>query len=249
MSHERASGVPRHVACIMDGNGRWATRRGLPRVDGHAAGEEAITATVDAAMEHGIRWLTLYAFSTENWDRPRTEVDFLMHFNWRLIEKLGDDYHRRGIRIRYMGHRADPVPRYVQSAMTEIQDRTASNSQLTLTYAFNYGGRAELVDAYRRMLTAGVTGPLVTEDTVSRHLEYPDAPDPDLIIRTSGEHRLSNFMLWQAAYSEFVFLDVLWPDFRGTNLTEALDIYRARNRRFGVIADSDQSGSSVEGIA
>jgi undecaprenyl diphosphate synthase len=222
----------------MDGNGRWATRRGLPRIAGHDAGELAITATVDAALAEGIGWLTLFAFSSENWGRPQAEVDFLMDFNRRLIEKHGDDYDRRGIRMRYLGRQAEPIPAAVRGAMHEIETRTAKNSKLTLSFAFNHGGRAELVDAVRTLLEAPTSPHFITEHTIAGALQFADMPDPDLIIRTSGEYRLSNFMLWRAAYSELVFTDVLWPDFRGSDFREALEVYAQRGRRFGGVVES-----------
>lgn len=231
--------APRHVACIMDGNGRWAIQKGLSRIEGHAAGEKAITATVDAAIEEGIDWLTLFAFSTENWRRPKAEVDFLMEFNHRLIAKYGDEYHGRGLRLRYLGRDDEQVPPRLREEMREIQERTRTNSALTLTFAFNYGGRAELVDVIRLLLERGGAPDEVDESTVAAHLQFPDAPDPDLIVRTSGEYRLSNFMLWGAAYAELVFLDVLWPDFRASHFRKALEIFRERRRRFGAVGASD----------
>ncbi len=241
--------TPRHVACIMDGNGRWASRQGLERTRGHAAGEAAITATVDAALEARVEWLTLFAFSTENWRRPAPEVTFLMEFNRRMITKYGDDYHRRGIRIRYLGRQNEQVPASVRRDMREIQERTAMNSALTLTFAFNYGGRAELVDAVRALLERAVRSQDVDERTIAAHFQFPDTPDPDLIIRTSGEYRLSNFMLWGAAYAELVFLDVLWPDFRAHHFDGALELYRARRRRFGAILNAGFDGAEPAGFA
>lgn len=224
-----------HVACIMDGNGRWAVRQGLERVDGHAAGEAAINAAVDAACEFGLGYLTLFAFSTENWDRPQPEVDFLMDFNKRLIVKHGADYHRRNIRVRYLGRKEPPIPDPVLAEMERIETLTALNTGLTLTFAFNHGGRAEIVEAARALLASGCAPHELDEETFSKALELPDMPDPDLIIRTSGEYRISNFLIWRAAYAEFVFLDVFWPDFRREHLDEALAIFKKRERRFGAL--------------
>jgi undecaprenyl diphosphate synthase len=227
------NGMPEHVACIMDGNGRWASTRGLSRTAGHAAGETALHATVDAAIEMGIRWLTVFAFSTENWLRPLTEVQFLMRLNTSLIRRHGPRYHERNVRIRYLGRPDDRIPGALTRAMTEIQERTARNDGLTFTIAFNYGGRAELVHVLQSILDAGTHPADVTERHIAEHLPYPDMPDPDLVVRTAGEQRISNFMLWRAAYSELVFTDVLWPDFGGEQLREAVDVYRSRRRRFG----------------
>ena len=242
-SFDPASGVrqvtrvgehPLHVACIMDGNGRWATRRGLDRIQGHAAGEASILAAVDAALEEALGWLTLFAFSTENWNRPEAEVSFLMAFNAYVIGRHGADFHARNIRIRYLGQR-HRVPAEVLKAMDNIELLTSANTGLNLTFAFNHGGRSEIVDAVRMIVTSGVDPSVIDEDLVSSSLQFPDIPDPDLIIRTSGEFRLSNFMLWRAAYTELVFLDVLWPDFRGQHLREALDELSTRDRRYGAI--------------
>jgi len=227
------NGIPEHVACIMDGNGRWANLRGLPRVEGHAAGEEALHHTVEAALELGVQWLTVFAFSTENWMRPLDEVAFIMALNQRLIRRHGPRYHERGVRIRYLG-RPDPrVPEQLLREMREIEACTVDNEGMTFTIAFNHGGRAEIAEAVRSMLSADVPPHDVSEECIARHLQYPDMPDPDLVVRTAGEQRISNFMLWRAAYAELVFMDVLWPDFRGEHLQEAIDIYRARQRRFG----------------
>lgn len=229
---------PQHVACIMDGSGRWATRRQLSRIEGHGAAEGAITAVVDAAIAEGVRWLTLFAFSTENWTRPPDEVAFLMEYNSRLIAKHGAGYHRRGIRVRYLGRQAEPVPSRLQEEIRRFQDLTAANSTLNLTLALNYGGRAELVDAVQRLLLDGTPAALVDEGAIASHLQYPEMPSPDLIVRTGGERRLSNFMLWGAAYAELVFLDVLWPDFRAAHFRSALEIYERRRRTFGSLGGS-----------
>jgi undecaprenyl diphosphate synthase len=226
---------PHHVAVIMDGNGRWATRRGLERTEGHDAGELAIVAAIEAALHHGTSWLTLFAFSTENWNRPQPEVSFLMEFNRRLIGRYGRPYYQRGVRFRYLGDKGPPVPPLVAEAMTRVEAQTADASRLTVTFAFNYGGRREIVQACKRLLREGADPELLDEPRFAGALQYPDTPDPDLIIRTAGEHRISNFLLWQAAYAELVFLDLAWPDFRDADFHHALQIYWARKRTFGAV--------------
>jgi undecaprenyl diphosphate synthase len=230
---------PRHVAIVMDGNGRWAQRRGLKRTDGHAAGEEALFDTVEGALEIGLEWLTVYAFSTENWRRPLDEVRFLMNFNERLLVARRDELNEKGVRVRFIGRRGGRVPGRVRKRIDETEALTARNRRLTLTFAFNYGGRAELVDAVREIARAAADGTLdperIDERTVHRHLYTPDMPDPDLMVRTSGEHRISNYLLWQVAYSELHFTDVLWPDFRRKHLFRAVDEYQQRERRFGAV--------------
>ncbi len=217
----------------MDGNGRWALRRGLQRTSGHDAGEAAILAAVDAAMNASVGWLTLFAFSTENWTRPPHEVAHLMAFNQRMIATHGDAFHRRGIRVRYMGASSDRIPPELRIEMDAIQARTAENRRLTLTFAFDYGGRAEIVAALRELVRENISPENVREATIADRIWFPDMPDADLIIRTSGEFRLSNFLLWRGAYSELVFLDVLWPDFREDHFVRALEEYERRQRRFG----------------
>jgi undecaprenyl diphosphate synthase len=227
------SRVPTHVACVMDGNGRWASQRGLPRTEGHAAGEEALLDTVNGALDIGIGWLTMFAFSTENWRRPRDEVRYLMGFNESLLMRRRDELNDKGVRIRFAGRRDWRVPRRVLRRMDESVALTADNRRMTLTMAFNYGGRAEIVDAMRALVRSGVTADKVDERAIAAHLYHPDQPDPDLVIRTSGEYRISNFLLWQIAYSELVFSDVLWPDFRREHLFEAVAEYQRRERRYG----------------
>jgi undecaprenyl diphosphate synthase len=231
--------MPKHVAIVMDGNGRWAQQRGLKRTEGHAAGEEALFDTVDGALEIGLPWLTVFAFSTENWRRPLDEVRFLMGFNERLLVARRDDLNERGVRVRFIGRRGGRVPGRVRRRIEESEALTKRNRRLTLTFAFNYGGRAELVDAVRAIAHAAADGSLdpdrIDERTVHRHLYTPDMPDPDLMVRTSGEHRISNYLLWQVAYSELHFTDVLWPDFRRRHLFRAVDEYQRRERRFGAV--------------
>lgn len=226
--------IPAHVACVMDGNGRWAQRRGLPRTDGHAAGEEALFDAVEGALELGLDWLTVYAFSTENWRRPRDEVRFLMNFNESILLRRRDELHERGVRMRFIGRRDWRVPKRLLRRMDEAVELTAGNRGMTFTMAFNYGGRAELVDAVRAIVDEGIPASKVDEKVIARHLYAPDMPDPDLMVRTSGEHRTSNYLLWQLAYSELVFTDVLWPEFRRQHLHECLEVYANRERRFGL---------------
>lgn len=226
--------MPRHVACVMDGNGRWATKRGLPRTEGHRAGEEALFDAAQGALELGIPWFTVYAFSTENWRRSAEEVRFLLDvIADQLLTRRRDDLHALGVRIRFIGRRDWRVPRWVGRRMDEAARLTAANTRMTLTVAFNYGGRAELVDAVRAIVASGVPASRVDERTIARHLYDPTIPDPDLVIRTSGEYRISNFLIWELAYSELVFTDVLWPDFRREHLCEAVREFQARDRRFG----------------
>ncbi len=225
--------VPAHVGCVMDGNGRWAHQRGLPRTEGHVAGEGALMEVVDGALEIGISWLTMYAFSTENWRRPPDEVRFLMGFNESLLTRRRDELDDKGVRIRFSGRRDWRIPRRVLRRMDESVAQTAKNSRLTLTLAFNYGGRAEIVDAVRSLVAEGVAANKVDERAIRRHLYFPDMPDPDLVIRTSGEYRISNFLLWELAYSELIFPDVLWPDMRRRHLYEAVLEFQRRNRRYG----------------
>ena len=234
MSAEKES-LPAHVGVIMDGNGRWAQQRGLPRNAGHEAGEAALFDTVEGALELGLRWLTVYAFSTENWKRPPSEVRFLMNFNRDLLLRRGDELHDRGVRVRFIGRRARPVPARLVEMIEQTEAKTARNTRMTLQVAFNYGGRAELVDAARRIAEDAAAGKLgrVTEKSVQARLYEPEAPDVDLLIRTSGEQRLSNFLLWEAAYAELVFTETLWPDFTRRDLAAAVAEYQRRQRRFG----------------
>jgi undecaprenyl diphosphate synthase len=233
--------IPRHVAIVMDGNGRWAQRRGLKRTEGHAAGEEALFDTVEGGLDIGLEWMTVYAFSTENWRRPLDEVRFLMRFNESLLLRRRDDLNDRGVRVRFIGRRGGRVPRRVLRHIEDTEALTARNRRMTLTFAFNYGGRAELTDAVRAISQEVLAGRLdparIDERTIGRHLYAPDMPDPDLLVRTSGEYRISNYLLWESAYSEFVFTDVLWPDFRRHQLFDAIIEFQRRERRFGAIDD------------
>jgi undecaprenyl diphosphate synthase len=218
----------------MDGNGRWATKQGLPRTEGHRAGEQVLFDAACGAVDLGIRYFTVYAFSTENWRRPHEEVRFLINvIADQLLTRRRDDLHKMGVQIRFIGRRDWRVPRWVVKRMDEAIALTERNRTMTLTVAFNYGGRAELVDAVRSIVDAGIPARKVDERTIQRHLYAPEVPDPDLVIRTSGEYRVSNFLLWELAYSELVFTDVLWPDFRREHLVEAVREFQARDRRYG----------------
>jgi undecaprenyl diphosphate synthase len=231
--------IPRHVAIVMDGNGRWAKQRGLKRTDGHAAGEEALFDTVNGALDVGLEWMTVFAFSTENWRRPIDEVRFLMGFNESLLLRRRDELNELGVRVRFIGRRAGRVPGRLRRRIADAEELTRANRRLTLTFAFNYGGRAELVDAARAIAHEVAAGRLdpdkISDRTLARHLYAPDMPDPDLLVRTSGEFRISNYLLWELAYAELVFTDVLWPDFRRDHLFEAIREFQRRERRFGAV--------------
>ena len=220
------------VAVIMDGNGRWAKRRGLPVAAGHRAGTKALRRTVEAAIELGVHDLTVYAFSTENWSRPAAEVEALMEIFGETIERELHDLAEQGVRVRFIGRR-DRAPADLRGRMEAMEDRTELNSRLNLWIAFDYGGRAELVEATRRLVESGVDPREIDENLIAANLHAPELPDPDLLIRTSGEVRISNFLLWQLAYAELVFVDKLWPDFDGRDLRSALTHYAQRRRRFG----------------
>jgi undecaprenyl diphosphate synthase len=228
--------VPRHVALVMDGNGRWAQERGLPRTAGHEAGEASLLDCVHGAIELGIGWISAYAFSTENWKRSPDEVRFLMGFNRDVIRRRRDEMHELGVRVRWAGRR----PRLWKSVIDELEEAermTAGNSTLTLTMCVNYGGRAEIADAAAAIAREAAAGRLdpakVDERTVARFLDEPEMPDVDLFVRSSGEQRTSNFLLWQSAYAELVFVPTLWPDFDRRHLWWACQQYAARDRRYG----------------
>jgi undecaprenyl diphosphate synthase len=228
--------VPRHVAVVMDGNGRWAKERGLPRTAGHEAGEASLLDCVHGAIELGVGWISAYAFSTENWKRSPDEVKFLMGFNRDVIRRRRDEMHDLGVRVRWAGRR----PKLWKSVIDELEEAermTAGNSTLTLTMCVNYGGRAEIADAAQaiaREVAAGRLDPAkVDERTIARHLDEPDMPDVDLFVRSSGEQRTSNFLLWQSAYAELVFVPTLWPDFDRRHLWWACEQFASRDRRYG----------------
>lgn len=233
--------VPRHIALVMDGNGRWANAQGLPRIEGHRRGEASLMDVAWGCLDIGVRWLSAYAFSTENWKRSPDEVRFLMGFNRDVIRRRVDELHARGVRVRWAGRR----PRLWRSVIRELEiaeEKTRSNDLLTLTMCVNYGGRAEIADAVReiaRLVAAGKLSPdKIDERTIARHLDEPEMPDVDLFVRSSGEQRTSNFLLWQSAYAEMVFLDTLFPDFDRRHIWEAIEIYARRDRRFGTARDT-----------
>ncbi|HUF15184.1 MAG TPA: polyprenyl diphosphate synthase [Acidimicrobiia bacterium] len=229
--------VPAHVGLILDGNGRWANQRGLPRTAGHLAGEEALFDTVEGALQLGIEWVTAFTFSTENWARSAEEVEFLMWFNEDLLLRRRDDLHAQGVRMLFAGDMRDPrIPDRNRKHMAEAEEKTKDNTELHLVFAFNYGSRREIVEAARTL--AATTDPAdFNEEAFAGALYVPDMPDVDLIIRSSGEHRLSNFLLWQSAYAEFYFPGILWPDFDRHALVDAVVDYQGRDRRFGGAED------------
>ena len=239
--------VPAHVAIVMDGNGRWANERGLTRVEGHKAGEVALLDVVEGAIEAGVKYLTVYAFSTENWKRSPEEVRFLMGFNREVLQRRRDTLNGWGVRIRWAGRR----PKLWASVIQELQDAeklTSKNKTLTLTMCVNYGGRIELVDAMNQITEDVADGKLragsITEKTVQKYLQTSQLPDVDLFLRSSGEQRTSNFLLWQSAYAEFEFDDTLWPDFRREHLWKAIEEFGNRSRRFGKAIDSPKGPTS-----
>ena len=240
--------IPAHVGLILDGTGRWANARGLPRTAGHVAGEEALFDTVEGALEIGIKWVTAFTFSTENWSRSSEEVEFLMWFNEDLLSRRRDELHEQGVRMWFAGHTDDPrIPDRNRKHMAEAEELTRDNDALHLVFAFNYGSRREITDAAISLASRVASGDLeiadIDEQTLQSSLYVPNMPDVDLVIRSSGEHRLSNFLLWQNAYAEFYFPGILWPDFNRVALVEAVAEYQGRNRRFGAAddepADSD----------
>jgi undecaprenyl diphosphate synthase len=238
--------VPNHVALVMDGNGRWANARGLPRIEGHRRGEAALMDVARGAIDIGVRWLSAYAFSTENWKRSPDEVRFLMGFNRDVIRRRVDEMDAMGVRVRWAGRR----PRLWRSVIKELEiaeEKTKHNDVLTLTMCVNYGGRAEIADAVKQIARLAADGRIkpdkIDERTIARYLDEPDMPDVDLFVRSSGEQRTSNFLLWQSAYAELVFLDTLFPDFDRRHLWEAVEIYARRDRRFGGALDTPGAAS------
>ena len=228
--------VPQHVAIVMDGNGRWAKERGLPRTAGHTEGESSLFDVVEGAIEVGVKWVSAYAFSTENWKRSPDEVRFLMGFNRDVIRRRRDEMHELGVRVRWAGRRPK-LWRSVIRELEEAEELTRHNDVCTLTMCVNYGGRAEIVDAVRDLAQQVADGRIrpeqITEAVFTRSLDEPDMPDVDLFVRTSGEQRTSNFLLWQSAYAEMVFLEDLWPDVDRRQLWKAVEIYASRDRRYG----------------
>lgn len=239
--------IPTHVGLILDGNGRWANERGLERTAGHLAGEAALFDTVEGALEIGIKWVTAYTFSTENWSRSDEEVEFLMWFNEDLLTRRRDELHAQGVRMHFAGDMEDPrIPERNRLHMREAEDLTKGNDALHLVFAFNYGSRKEIAEAAKRLAARALSGELdlaqIDEAAVADEMYIDGMPDVDLIIRSSGEHRLSNFLLWQAAYAEFYFPGILWPDFDRHALVDAVAEFQSRDRRFG--AAEDKPGKS-----
>jgi len=231
--------VPVHIAVIMDGNGRWARQRNLPRLAGHRAGTENLRRVIRACVEFGVRYLTIYAFSTENWARPKDEVEGLMAIMEEFIDKELDELDAEGVQIRHVG-KMEGVRPSLQRKIQESIERTRDNRRLVLNVAFNYGGRDEIVQAVRRIVREGIPAEAITEETIAERLYTAGMPDPDLVIRTSGEIRTSNFLPWQAAYAEWYFTPVLWPDFGREHLLAAIADYNHRERRFGRVLDPDE---------
>lgn len=224
--------IPRHVAIIMDGNGRWAKQKNLPRQAGHNAGAKAVERVINAAQKYGVEFLTFYAFSTENWSRPKEEIDGLMKLLEQTLDKYAKNAEKNNVRLLVSG-RKEPLPPSILDKITRVTQATAQKRGLTVNLALNYGSRAELLDAFSKLISQGITHP--TEADVQRCLYQPALPDPDLLIRTSGEERLSNFLLWQCAYTEFYFTPTLWPDFSEEDFKKALEDFSRRTRRFGGI--------------
>ena len=235
--------IPTHVAIIMDGNGRWALSRGLPRLVGHRAGTENLRRIIRACVEFGVKYLTIYAFSTENWGRPREEIDGLMHILEDVIDKELAELHQEGVQLRHIGRleRLDPK---IQEKVLDAIELTKNNQRLILNVAFNYGGRDEIICAIRKMIKDGIKPEAVDEPLVNSYLFTAGTPDPDLIIRTSGELRISNFLIWQAAYSEWYVTPTYWPDFNKEEFRKVLDAYAQRDRRFGGLTSSVEDNPS-----
>ncbi|MFT4186249.1 MAG: isoprenyl transferase [Micrococcaceae bacterium] len=236
--------IPKHVAIVMDGNGRWANAKGLPRIEGHKAGEPALLDVVAGCIDIGVKYVSVYAFSTENWKRSPEEVRFLMGFNREVLRRQRNQLNDWGVRVRWAG-RKPRLWKSVMKELTEAEKLTKNNDVCHLTMCVNYGGRAEITDAVKEIAEAVKAGKIkpngIKESTIQRYLDEPDLPDVDLFIRTSGEQRISNFMLWQSAYAEMVFLDVLWPDVSRVNIWEAIETYAKRDRRYGGAVDKAKS--------
>ncbi|MGE3074177.1 MAG: polyprenyl diphosphate synthase [Dehalococcoidia bacterium] len=230
--------VPRHVAVIMDGNGRWATQRGLPRAAGHRAGTENIRRVIERFADHGVQYLTLYAFSTENWNRPQREVRMLIRLLRYFIKRELNNLHKNGIRLQMLGH-LETLPEWLQKQVDDAIKLTAENDRMTLNICFSYGGRDDILMAVQAMMREEMTASEVTEEAISDHLSTAGAPDPDLLIRAGGDMRISNFLLWQAAYAELYFTDTYWPDFGREDTDIALAEYGRRKRKFGALLPED----------
>jgi len=233
-SLEKLTKIPSHVAIIMDGNGRWALEKGLPRVSGHKAGTENLREVIEASVEFGIKYLTIYAFSTENWKRPTEEIQGLMRIFKTMLDRELNNLHENGVQLRHFGH-LDRIEKVLKDKVREAINLTKDNQTLILNVAFNYGGRDEILRAVQRIINDGVSAKEIDEKLFSQYLYSADCPDPDLIIRTSGEFRCSNFLIWQGAYSEWYFTPTYWPDFGREDLYEALSAYNQRERRYGEV--------------
>ncbi len=236
--------IPQHVAIIMDGNGRWALQRGLPRLAGHKAGTENLRRVIRSTVEFGVKYLTIYAFSTENWGRPPEEVKGLMYILEDVIDRELNELHKEGVQLRHIG-RLERLAPSLQEKVLEAIDVTKNNDRLVVNIAFNYGGRDEIVQAIQRMMKDGVPPEKVTDELVSQYLYTVGVPDPDLIIRTSGELRVSNFLIWQAAYSEWYITPTFWPDFDKDEYRRALEAFSHRDRRYGKVASGELQGSNA----
>ena len=228
--------VPQHIAIIMDGNGRWAKKRGLPRLAGHRAGTENLRRVIRACVEFNVKYLTIYAFSTENWGRPVDEVEGLMHILEEVIDKELDELHQEGVQLKHIG-RLDQLPPNLRNKVEKSIEVTKNNDRITVCIAWNYGGRDEIICAIKKMMTEGVKPEEVTDSLVSQYLFTSGIPDPDLIIRTSGEMRISNFLIWQGSYSEWYVTQTLWPDFNKSELHKALAAFNKRDRRYGLVSE------------
>lgn len=239
-----ADKLPRHVAMIMDGNGRWALSRGLPRLAGHKAGTENLRRVIRSTVEFGVKYLTIYAFSTENWGRPLEEVRGLMSILEDVLEKELTELHKEGVQLRHIG-RLERLPGRLQEQVLDAIELTKNNDRLVLNVAFNYGGRDEIVHAIQKMIRDGIPPEDVTDELVSRYLYTAGVPDPDLIIRTSGELRVSNFLIWQAAYSEWYITPTYWPDFDKDEYRRALETFAQRDRRFGKVSSNEFEASNA----
>ena len=238
-TNETFKKLPAHVAIIMDGNGRWAIQRGLPRLAGHRAGTENLRQIISSSVEFGIKYLTIYAFSTENWTRPKEEIEGLMRILTDVIDRELGELHRQGVQLRHIGRLEHLGPR-VRKKILDAIELTKDNSRLILCIAFNYGGRDEIVHAIRNIIDEGIKAEAVTTDLISRHLFTATIPDPDLVIRTSGEMRISNFMIWQSAYAEWYVTPTLWPDFDKEEYRKALIVFGNRDRRYGGTSNPDE---------
>jgi undecaprenyl diphosphate synthase len=242
------SKTPAHVAVIMDGNGRWATSRGLPRLAGHRAGTENLRRIIRSSVAFGVRYLTLYAFSTENWNRPKDEILGLLHILEDVIDRELDELNREGVRLVHIGH-LEHLDKKLAKKVQHAMDLTRQNERLVVNLAFSYGGRDEIICAVRKIIADGIDPEKIDEGLVSSYLFTAGTPDPDLILRTSGEYRVSNFLIWQGAYSEWYFTPTLWPDFDKDEYYKALDEYGKRDRRFGRVTTSKPGGLSKTGDA